>query len=233
MRLLHARADLLGRGADCRGQGEVRRRNSRADEWQYLPLRRVHEYRRGHPAGDGAVMIGFQFSRASDVADAVHQLTASPGAKFVAGGTNLVDLMKMDVERPLKLIDITRVPLDKVEDTKDGGLRIGALVRNTDLAYHPQVERRYPVLSSALLAGASQQLRNMATVGGNLLQRTRCAYFYDIAKPCNKREPGAGCSAMGGLNRMNAILGTSEACIAVHPSDMDVALAILEAKVHV
>ena len=178
-------------------------------------------------------MIGFQYSRAGNVADAVRQMAASPGAKFVAGGTNLVDLMKMDVERPAKLIDVSRLPLDKVEETAGGGLRIGALVRNSDLAYHPLVERRYPVLSSALLAGASQQLRNMASVGGNLLQRTRCAYFYDIATPCNKREPGSGCSAIGGLNRMNAILGTSDACIAVHPSDMCVALAVLEAKVHV
>jgi xanthine dehydrogenase YagS FAD-binding subunit len=178
-------------------------------------------------------MIGFEFSRASSVADAVRQIAASPGAKFVAGGTNLVDLMKMDVEKPAKLIDVTRLPLDKVEETAGGGLRIGALVRNTDLAYHPQVESRYPMLSSAILAGASQQLRNMASVGGNFLQRTRCAYFYDTATPCNKREPGSGCSAIGGLNRMNAILGTSEACIAVHPSDMCVALAVLEAKVRV
>jgi xanthine dehydrogenase YagS FAD-binding subunit len=178
-------------------------------------------------------MIGFQYSRASNVADAVRQMTASPGAKFVAGGTNLVDLMKMDVEKPARLIDVSRLPLDKVEEIAGGGLRIGALVRNTDLAYHPHVERRYPVLSSALLAGASQQLRNMASVGGNLLQRTRCAYFYDIATPCNKREPGSGCSAIGGVNRMNAILGTSDACIAVHPSDMCVALAVLEAKVRV
>lgn len=178
-------------------------------------------------------MIGFQYSRASNIADAVRQLNETPGAKFVAGGTNLVDLMKMDVERPVKLIDLTRLPLDKVEETGAGGLRIGALVANSDLAYHPVVERRYPILSSALLAGASQQLRNMASVGGNLLQRTRCAYFYDIATPCNKREPGSGCSAIGGLNRMHAILGTSDDCIAVHPSDMCVALAVLEAKVHV
>ena len=178
-------------------------------------------------------MIDFQFARAGNVADAVRQMAASPGAKFVAGGTNLVDLMKMDVEQPAKLIDVNRLPLDKVEAIAGGGLRIGALVRNTDLAYHPQVERRYPMLSSALLAGASQQLRNMASVGGNLLQRTRCAYFYDIATPCNKRQPGSGCSAIGGLNRMNAILGTSDACIAVHPSDMCVALAVLEAKVRV
>ena len=178
-------------------------------------------------------MIGFQYSRAGNVTDAVRQLTATPGAKFIAGGTNLVDLMKMDVEKPVKLIDVTQLPLDKVEEIPGGGLRIGALVRNSDLAYRPEVERRYPMLSSALLAGASQQLRNMATVGGNLVQRTRCAYFYDVATPCNKREPGSGCSAIGGLNRMNAILGTSDACIAVHPSDMCVALAVLEAKVRV
>jgi xanthine dehydrogenase YagS FAD-binding subunit len=178
-------------------------------------------------------MISFEYSRAGNVADAVRQMAASPAAKFVAGGTNLVDLMKMDVERPARLIDVSKLPLDQVEETAAGGLRIGALVRNSDLAYHPVVERRYPVLSSALLAGASAQLRNMASTGGNLLQRTRCAYFYDIATPCNKREPGSGCSAIGGLNRMNAILGTSDACIAVHPSDMCVALAVLEATVHV
>ena len=178
-------------------------------------------------------MISFEYSRASNVADAVRQIAASPGAKFLAGGTNLVDLMKMDVERPAQLIDISRLPLDKVEETADGGLRIGALVRNSDLAYHPLVEQRYPVLSSAILAGASQQLRNMATAGGNLLQRTRCPYFYDIATPCNKRQPGTGCAAIDGLNRMHAILGTSDACIAMHPSDMCVALAVLEAKVHV
>jgi xanthine dehydrogenase YagS FAD-binding subunit len=141
--------------------------------------------------------------------------------------------MKMDVERPAKLIDVSKLPLDQVEEIAGGGLRIGALVANSDLAYHPLVQRRYPVLSSALLAGASQQLRNMASVGGNLLQRTRCAYFYDLVTPCNKRQPGAGCSAVGGLNRMNAILGTSESCIAVHPSDMCVALAVLEATVRV
>jgi xanthine dehydrogenase YagS FAD-binding subunit len=176
-------------------------------------------------------MISFEYSRSGNVADALRQMAASPAAKFIAGGTNLVDLMKMEVERPAKLIDISKLPLDKVEETAGGGLRIGALVRNSDLAYHPLVEQRFPVLSSALLAGASQQLRNMASTGGNLLQRTRCPYFYDIATPCNKREPGSGCSAIDGLNRMNAILGTSDACIAVHPSDMCVALAMLEAKV--
>jgi xanthine dehydrogenase YagS FAD-binding subunit len=178
-------------------------------------------------------MINFQYSRATDVADAVRQIAADPAAKFIAGGTNLVDLMKEDVERPTRLIDISRLPLTKVEETPDGGLRIGALVPNSDLAYHPLIEKRYPLLASAILAGASAQLRNMATTGGNLLQRTRCAYFYDIATPCNKREPRSGCPAIDGLNRGHAILGTSKACIATHPSDMCVALAALGATVHV
>ena len=178
-------------------------------------------------------MINFHYARANDVSDAVRQIAGDPNAKFVAGGTNLIDLMKMDVERPTKVIDITRLPLKQVENTPAGGLRIGALVRNTDLAYHPLVEQRYPVLASAIMAGASQQLRNMATTGGNLLQRTRCPYFYDTAAACNKREPASGCSAIDGLNRMHAILGGSDACIATHPSDMCVALAVLEAKVHV
>jgi len=178
-------------------------------------------------------MIEFQYAQASDVADAVRQMAGNPGAKFIAGGTNLIDLMKMDVEKPATLIDITRLPLRQVEDTPGGGLRVGALVRNTDLAYHPAVEQRYPVLGSAIMAGASQQLRNMASSGGNLLQRTRCAYFYDTATPCNKREPGSGCSALHGHNRIHAILGASDACIAVHPSDMCVALMILEGTVHV
>ena len=178
-------------------------------------------------------MINFQYARASDVADAVRQIAADPAAKFIAGGTNLIDLMKEDVERPSRLIDISRLPLKNVEETAGGGLLIGALVPNSDLAYHPLIERRYPLLASAILAGASQQLRNMASTGGNLLQRTRCFYFYDTATPCNKREPGSGCSAINGVNRINAILGTSEACIATHPSDMCVALAALEAKVHV
>jgi xanthine dehydrogenase YagS FAD-binding subunit len=178
-------------------------------------------------------MINFEYARASDVADAVRQIAGDPGAKFIAGGTNLIDLMKEDVERPSRLIDISRLPLKTLEETADGGLRIGALVPNSDLAYHPLIEQRYPMLGSAILAGASQQLRNMASTGGNLLQRTRCYYFYDIATPCNKREPGSGCSAITGLNRMHAILGTSEACIATHPSDMCVALAALDAKVQV
>jgi xanthine dehydrogenase YagS FAD-binding subunit len=178
-------------------------------------------------------MINFEYARATDVADAIRQIAADPEAKFIAGGTNLIDLMKYDVERPLRLIDITHLPLKTVEETANRGVRIGALVPNSDLAYHPLIEKRYPLLSSAILAGASQQLRNMASTGGNLLQRTRCFYFYDVATPCNKREPGSGCSARDGINRINAILGTSEACIATHPSDMCVALAALEAKVHV
>jgi xanthine dehydrogenase YagS FAD-binding subunit len=178
-------------------------------------------------------MINFGYARANDVADAVRMISADPTAKFIAGGTNLVDLMKEDVERPSRLIDISRLPLKTVEETADGGLRIGALVPNSDLAYHPLIEQRYPLLASAILAGASQQLRNMASTGGNLLQRTRCAYFYDTVTPCNKREPGSGCSAIGGINRIHAILGASEDCIATHPSDMCVALAALDAKVRV
>jgi xanthine dehydrogenase YagS FAD-binding subunit len=178
-------------------------------------------------------MINFQYARASDVADAVHQIAADPKAKFIAGGTNLLDLMKEDVERPSRLIDISRLPLKTVEETAGGGLLIGAMVPNSDLAYHPSIEQRYPLLGSAILAGASQQLRNMASTGGNLLQRTRCFYFYDTATPCNKREPGSGCSAIDGVNRISAILGTSESCIATHPSDMCVALAALDAKIHV
>jgi xanthine dehydrogenase YagS FAD-binding subunit len=178
-------------------------------------------------------MIGFQYVRANNVADAVRLIAADPGAKFVAGGTNLLDLMKEDIERPSRLVDISRLPLTTVEETAEGGLRIGALVPNSDLAYHPLVTGRYPMLGSAILAGASAQLRNMASTGGNLLQRTRCPYFYDTVTPCNKRQPGSGCSAIGGHNRMNAILGASESCIAVHPSDMCVALAALHATVHV
>ncbi|HYZ63057.1 MAG TPA: xanthine dehydrogenase family protein subunit M [Acetobacteraceae bacterium] len=178
-------------------------------------------------------MINFQYARATDVADAIRQIAADPAAKFIAGGTNLLDLMKYDVERPARLIDITHLPLRAVEEAPNGGLRIGALVPNSDLAYHPLIEARYPLLASAILAGASQQLRNMASTGGNLLQRTRCLYFYDTVTPCNKRQPGSGCSAINGINRTNAILGTSDTCIATHPSDMCVALAALDAVVHV
>lgn len=178
-------------------------------------------------------MINFEYTRANDVTDAVRQIAAEPRAKFIAGGTNLVDLMKKGVERPTRVIDISRLPLGTVEETAQGGVRIGALVPNSDLAYHPLIGRRYPMLASAILAGASQQLRNMASTGGNLLQRTRCYYFYDTALPCNKREPGSGCPARDGLNRIHAILGASESCIATHPSDMCVALAALGAIVHV
>ncbi|MBZ6077451.1 FAD binding domain-containing protein [Microvirga puerhi] len=178
-------------------------------------------------------MINFRYTRATDVGDAVRQIAAEPKAKFIAGGTNILDLMKYEVEQPTQLIDISHLPLRIIEEVPSGGLRIGALVPNSDLAYHPLIEARYPILSSAILAGASQQLRNMASTGGNLMQRTRCFYFYDTVTPCNKREPGSGCSAIEGINRINAILGTSEACIATHPSDMCVALAALEATVHV
>jgi xanthine dehydrogenase YagS FAD-binding subunit len=175
----------------------------------------------------------FSYTRADNVAGAVSEASANGAAKFIAGGTNLLDLMKENVARPNRLIDITRLPLNRIHDLDDGGLRIGALVTNADTAYHPQVEKRYPLLSRAILSGASPQLRNMATNGGNLLQRTRCFYFYDTVTPCNKRTPGTGCSAIEGFNRMHAVLGASNECIAVHPSDMCVALAALEAVVQV
>jgi xanthine dehydrogenase YagS FAD-binding subunit len=179
-------------------------------------------------------MNPFAYSRASDVPQAVADVAAKPHAKFLGGGTNLIDLMKMGVETPETVIDINRLPLAKIEELPDGGVRIGALARNSDVAEHALIMERYPVLSEAFLAGASPQLRNMATVGGNLLQRTRCYYFYDPAFPaCNKRQPGSGCGAIEGFNRMHAILGQSEHCIATHPSDMCVALAALEAVVRV
>jgi xanthine dehydrogenase YagS FAD-binding subunit len=176
-------------------------------------------------------MNNFSYGKAADVADAVRQISSDPHARFVAGGTNLIDLMKARVARPSRLIDINHLPLKQIQQMPDGFLRIGALVPNTDVAYHPLVETRYPLLSSAILAGATQQLRNMASTGGNLMQRTRCYYFYDTATPCNKREPGSGCSALSGQNRIHAILGASENCIATHPSDMCVALAALDARV--
>jgi len=178
-------------------------------------------------------MINFEYTRANNVAEAVRLIATNRQAKFIAGGTNLVDLMKYDVERPSQLIDISRLPLTDVAETASGGLRIGALVPNSTVAYHALIGERYPLIASAILAGASQQLRNMASTGGNLMQRTRCAYFYDIATPCNKRQPGSGCSAIDGLNRGHAILGTSDACIATHPSDMCVALAALDANVEI
>jgi xanthine dehydrogenase YagS FAD-binding subunit len=176
-------------------------------------------------------MIGFTYERAKDPVDAVAAMARAPGAKFIAGGTNLLDLMKLDIETPTHIIDVNRIGLDTIEETQDGGLKIGALVRNTDLAADPRVRSDYPVLSRATVAGASGQLRNKATTGGNLLQRTRCPYFYDTAMPCNKREPGSGCSAIGGHSRTHAVMGVSDACIAVYPSDMAVALRALDAEV--
>lgn len=175
-------------------------------------------------------MKAFTYQRAGSTEQAAAAAVKS-GAKIIAGGTNLLDLMKLQVETPSELIDINRLPLDKIEETSDGGLRVGALVRNSDLAADPRVRQRYGVLSRALLAGASAQLRNKATTGGNLLQRTRCYYFYDITKPCNKRSPGSGCAALAGFNRIHAILGSSNDCIATHPSDMAVAMRALDAEV--
>ena len=184
-------------------------------------------------------MHTFEFIRPADsaaaIAAAAQSKTAQQGAdvRFMGGGTTLIDLMKLNVETPARILDINRLPLNKIEDTPDHGLRIGATVRNSDLAYHPRVQRDYSVLSQAILQGASAQIRNMATVGGNLLQRTRCVYFRDTAMPCNKREPGTGCPAITGHNRTLAILGTSEHCIATNPSDMCIALAALDATVQI
>jgi xanthine dehydrogenase YagS FAD-binding subunit len=179
-------------------------------------------------------MNPFTYSRASDPNEAVMAISGRPQGKFLGGGTNLIDLMKMGVETPNELVDINRLPLAQIEELPDKGVRIGALARNSDVAKHELIKTRYPVLSEALLSGASPQLRNMATVGGNLLQRTRCYYFYDPAFPaCNKRKPGSGCGALEGYNRIHAILGQSEQCIATHPSDMCVALAALDAIVRV
>jgi xanthine dehydrogenase YagS FAD-binding subunit len=177
-------------------------------------------------------MNPFSYIRVTTIAQAADE-AAQEGTKFIAGGTNLIDLMKENVERPIRLVDINQLPLNRIEALPEGGIRIGALVRNADLAYSSEVQQRYPLLSSALLAGASPQLRNMATTGGNLLQRTRCYYFYDTATTCNKRTPGSGCGAIGGANRIHAILGASDLCIATHPSDMCVAMAALDAKVRV
>jgi xanthine dehydrogenase YagS FAD-binding subunit len=179
-------------------------------------------------------MNPFTYSRAADADQAVTAVSGKPESKFLGGGTNLIDLMKMGVETPNELIDINRLPLGQIEELPDKGVRIGAMVRNSDLAQHELIKSRYPVLSQALLSGASPQLRNMATVGGNLMQRTRCYYFYDPAFPaCNKRIPGSGCGALDGYNRIHAVLGQSEQCIATHPSDMCVALAALDAVVRV
>ncbi|MFB7085009.1 FAD binding domain-containing protein [Streptomyces sp. NPDC056296] len=176
-------------------------------------------------------MREFGYERADDVSGAVALLAADPDARFLGGGTNLVDLMKTGVERPARLVDVRELPLDGIESTADGGLRIGATVTNSDLAAHSEVRRSYPALTQAVLAGASGQLRNMATVGGNLLQRNRCGYFTDVSKPCNKRVPGSGCPAITGEHHNHAILGASDHCVAVHPSDMGVALTAFDAAV--
>jgi xanthine dehydrogenase YagS FAD-binding subunit len=176
-------------------------------------------------------MKPFTYERARTPADAAAAAAGRPGAKFIAGGTNLLDLMKLQIEAPAHLIDVNSLELDKIESTPEGGLRIGALVRNTDLAADARVRRDYGLLSRALLAGASGQLRNKATTAGNLLQRTRCPYFYDTNQPCNKRRPGSGCAALGGFSRQHAVVGSSEACIATHPSDMAVAMRALDATV--
>src|ERR1700760_1287414 len=172
-------------------------------------------------------MRPFTYERAASPAEAVAAAARTPGAKFIAGGTNLLDLMKNEIETPMHLIDVNGLALDKIEATPEGGLRIGALVRNTDLAADPRVRRDYGVLSRALLAGASGQLRNKATTAGNLLQRTRCSYFYDTNMACNKRQPGSGCAALDGINRQHAVIGSSEACIATHPRHMAIAMRAL------
>jgi len=176
-------------------------------------------------------MKAFTYERAQSPAQAAAAIARNPDAKFIAGGTNLLDLMKLEIETPAHLVDVNGLGLDKIEQTPEGGLRIGALVRNTDLAADQQVRRDYSLLSRALLAGASGQLRNKATTAGNLLQRTRCPYFYDTNQPCNKRQPGSGCGAIGGFSRLHAVIGNSDACIATHPSDMAVAMRALDASV--
>ncbi|GAB7126134.1 xanthine dehydrogenase family protein subunit M [Silvimonas sp. JCM 19000] len=184
-------------------------------------------------------MNPFAYVAPQDTAAALNAIQAEPDTdsrmppRFLAGGTNLVDLMKADVMHPARLVDVNGLPLDRIEETADAGLHLGALARNADTAYHPLVRTRYPLLTAAILAGASPQIRNMASNGGNLLQRTRCHYFYDIGVPCNKRDPGSGCAAIGGITRQHAILGASAHCIATHPSDLCVALAALAATVHV
>src|SRR6478672_6176114 len=248
MRLLHPRPDLFGRRHAGRSEGRVaqprdrrcgvrtdrvdRRGDPRADERQHLPLRRLPEHRRGHSrcGGRSSQMRAFTYERATDAGAAVAAVSRA-GAKFISGGTNLLDLMRLEIERPTHLVDISHLPLKAIEDLPDGGLRIGAQAANSDVAADMRVRTNYPVLSQALVSGASGQLRNKASVGGNLLQRTRCPYFYDTAAGCNKRDPGSGCSAIGGFNRIHAILGGSDACIATHPSDMAVAMTALQARI--
>src|SRR5215204_4287230 len=247
MRLLHARADMLGGRRARRDQGRHsepcqrrpqragatdQRRTPRAHERQHLPLRRLFQHRRGdHRSCRETGMKSFTYERARTPADAAAAALRHPDTRFVAGGTNLLDLMKLEIETPTHLIDVNGLALNQVEATPEGGLRIGALVRNTDLAADERVRRDYGVLARALVAGATGQLRNMATTAGNLLQRTRCPYFYDTNQPCNKRVPGSGCGAIGGYSRQHAVVGVSDACIATHPSDMAVAMRVLDATV--
>src|SRR5258705_242202 len=226
VRLLHFRPDHVGGGACERTVRTGRCGGEGIHERQHLPLRRVSEHR-GRDSASAARGSGrmktFQLTRPNDnaqaIAAAAKSKTAQQGAeiRFIAGGTTLIDLMKLNVETPQSLVDVNRLPVDKIEATPDGGLTIGAVVRNSDLAWHPLVRKNYAVLSEAILSGATVQIRNMATTAGNLLQRTRCMYFRDTAMPCNKREPGSGCGAINGMNRVLAILGTSEHCIATNP----------------
>jgi xanthine dehydrogenase YagS FAD-binding subunit len=245
MWLLHIRPNYVGRGVIKGTMRSGGRRSERVHERQYLSLWRLSKHcecdseRAAKRQSAETGMKTFELTRATDnsqaVSAAAKTTTAQQGAeiRFIAGGTTLIDLMKLNVETPQKLIDVNHLPLTEIDNLPDGGLTIGAMVRNSDLAYHPIVRKNYAVLSEAILSGASAQLRNMATTAGNLLQRTRCVYFRDIAMPCNKREPGSGCAAITGVNRSLAILGTSEHCIATNPSDMNVALAALEATIHI
>src|SRR5665213_2370402 len=221
VRLLHQRSDHVGRRVARRRTHARCRCDPRTDEREHLPLRRLSEHRRCDRIRRWAerLMQPFTYRRVDTVAGARAALLEYPGAQMIAGGTTLLDLMKAGVERPAVVIDINRLPLTTIEVTPDR-VRIGALARNSDVADDATIAREFPVLAQALGAGASGQLRNMATVGGNLLQRTRCAYFRDNVSRCNKRVPGSGCDARGGFSRMHALLGTSEACIATHPSDM-------------
>src|SRR5882757_423187 len=245
MWLLHIRPNHVG---GCDVERTMRTRGCRSEgihERQHLQVRRVSKHRGGnselaarHGKGKASMKL-FELSRVDDpdqaIAACAKAATAQQGAdiRFIAGVTTLIDLMKLNVETPQKVLDVTHLPFGKIETLPDGGLSIGAMVRNSDLAYHPIVRKNYAVLSEALLSGASAQLRNMATTAGNLLQRTRCMYFRATEMPCNKREPGSGCAAITGVNRSLAILGTSEHCVATNPSDMCVAMAALEATIHV
>src|SRR6201997_4178179 len=243
MRLLHAGPDRECAGSYQRGAGRLRcRAHPRRHERQSLPLRRLcrhHRSRAGGAAeargreGKARRMKSFDYVKPASIPEAVAAARA-PGAAYLAAGTNLLDLMKGGVSRPERLVDVTHLPgLDTIEKLPDGGLRIGALVRNADLAHDAAFANAYPAVAEALLSGASAQLRNAATVGGNLLQRTRCAYFYDVASACNRREPGSGCDARHGENRLHAVLGWSEECIATHSSDFCVPLAAFDAVVEI